>query len=239
MNLQYFKISGQGKRNYNEDAFLIDADNNLFMVCDGVGGSNRGDIASKKACEYFSRYLLEKGEFTQSEIEKSLLETERCFDEYMTQNPDARGMATTLTFLKLENEKATIGHIGDSRVYQIRNGKILFMTRDHSFVNELVASGFLTEEEARQHPKRNQITRAIQGSENSTLIDVDLITSIEPGDYFLLCSDGILEGIDNEWIENNFTFDNSLEKIENGISESCQKNSSDNYTAIVIKITDI
>jgi len=239
MNLQYFKISGQGKRDYNEDAFFIDAGSSLFMVCDGVGGSNRGDIASKKACEYFSGYLLEKNRFTQSDIEKSLQETERGFDEYIAKNPEASGMATTLTFLKLDDGNGIAGHIGDSRIYQVRNGEILFMTSDHSFVNELVASGFLTEEEARVHPKRNQITRAIQGSENSTLIDVDLIKSIENGDYFLLCSDGILEGIDNKWIENNFTSANSLENIENGIKENCLKKSSDNYTAIVIQITNI
>jgi len=239
MEIEYLTMSEQGQRNYNEDALLADTDNGIFMVCDGVGGSNRGDIASKKACEYFSDYVIRQNEVSEIVLEQALVETEMKFDEYTSGFPEAKGMATTLTFLKITPQGAIAGHIGDSRIYQIRNGEIIFMTQDHSFVNELVASGFLTEEEAVNHPKKNQITRAIQGSESSTLIDFGHIESIEKNDFFMLCSDGILEGIDKDWISENFKSKFELSAIEKGIRENCAEKSNDNYTAILIKITEI
>lgn len=237
MKTNYFIISEDGKRPYNEDFFFADQKSDLFLVCDGVGGNNKGEVASRKACEYFSEHLPSTSDFSLTTIEKTLVQCESKFDEYTSQNPDAKGMATTLTLLKLFPEKAVIGHIGDSRVYHVRNGEILFQTSDHSFVNELVASGFLTPEEALTHPKRNQITRAIQGSENNTYIDVHEIDSVETNDYFMLCSDGILEGIDNEFIQNNFLENNSLENIKELILNNCREKSNDNYTTIVIKIS--
>lgn len=237
MKISYVTISEVGKRPYNEDYLFVGADSNFFMVCDGVGGSNKGEVASRKACEYFSEYLKESPDFSLTGLEKALVHCESKFDEYTRQNPDAKGMATTLTLLKLIQNKAIIGHIGDSRVYHIRNGEILFHTTDHSFVNELVASGFLTPEEAKTHPKRNQITRAIQGSEYNTYIDVNEIDSIEKDDYFLLCSDGILESVDDDFIRRNFLEENSLEQLKGRILEICQEMSNDNYTAIIVKIS--
>ena len=238
MDIQHMVISGQGKRDYNEDSFFADDNQDLYLVCDGVGGSNRGDIASKKACEYFSEFLLRTNDYSESNIETALQETEKKFDSYIEAHPEAAGMATTLTLLKLFSNKAVIGHIGDSRVYHIRNGEILFRTEDHSFVNELVASGFLTPEEAKVHPKRNKITRAVQSTEYSTLIDVHVLDNIERSDYFMLCSDGILEGVDEDFIHINFFSENNLENIKNQISEKCESNSNDNYTAIILKISD-
>lgn len=238
MKANYFTISEEGKRPYNEDFLFLDSESNLFIVCDGVGGSNKGEVASRKACEFFSDYLSRFSDYSITGLEKALVDCESRFDEHTAQNPDTKGMATTLTLLKLFENKAVIGHIGDSRVYHVRNGEIMFQTVDHSFVNELVASGFLTPEEAKTHPKRNQITRAIQGSENNTYIDVNEIESIEENDYFILCSDGILEGISDEFIQNNFTENNSLENLKELILKDCREKSNDNFTAIVIKISN-
>lgn len=235
MKINYVTISEVGKRPYNEDYLLVGVDSDFFMVCDGVGGSNKGEVASQKACEYFSEYLRNSLDFSMNNLEKALAQCENKFDDYTRQNPDAKGMATTLTLLKLFPNKAVIGHIGDSRVYHIRNGEILFQTIDHSFVNELVASGFLTPEEAKTHPKRNQITRAIQGSEYPTYIDVNEIESIEENDYFMLCSDGILEAVDEDFIRRNFLKENSLEQLKGRILEICREMSNDNFTAIIIK----
>lgn len=237
MKTSYVTISEEGKRPYNEDYLYTEPDSGLFMVCDGVGGSNKGEVASRKACEYFAGHLKSFPDFSLTGLEKTLVECEKKFDAYTRQDPDARGMATTLTLLKLFPEKAVIGHIGDSRVYHIRNGKILFQTTDHSFVNELVASGFLTPEEAKTHPKRNQITRAIQGSEHPTYIDVNEIESVQNQDYFMLCSDGILEAIDDDFILRNFLEENSPEQLKGRILEMCREMSTDNFTAIIIKIS--
>ena len=236
METNYFTISETGKRPYNEDYLFAHPDSNLFLVCDGVGGSSKGEGASRKACGTFADHLLGTSDFSVEGIEKALVHTESQFDEYTRENPDAQGMATTLTLLKLFPEKAVLAHIGDSRVYHIRDGEILFQTTDHSFVNELVASGFLTPEEAKTHPKRNQITRAIQGSEHPTYIDVHTVESIQEEDYFLLCSDGILEAIDEDFIQRNFLKENNLEQLKGRILEICRELSSDNFTAIVIKI---
>lgn len=239
MKTNHFALSEQGRRPNNEDSFFLTEDNLFFMVCDGVGGSNKGEIASLKACEYFSETLLSNQNFSLINIENALKTTELRFDAYCNEFPDTKGMATTLTFLKLHNHKATLGHIGDSRIYHIRNGNILFHTTDHSFVNELVASGFLTPEEAKTHPKKNQITRAIQGSEHATLIDVNEINDLQTGDYFMLCTDGILESVDEEFIFENFHTEAILDNIRQNIIEICQKKSNDNFTAIVVRISDL
>src|SRR5690606_8574683 len=184
-----------------------------------------------------SESLKNSSDFSLTGLEKALVQCENKFDEYTRQNPDAKGMATTLTLLKFLSGKAVIAHIGDSRVYHIRNGEILFQTTDHSFVNELVASGFLTPEEAKTHPKRNQITRAVQGSEYPTYIDVNEIESVQNQHYFMLCSNGILEAIDDDFILRNFLEENSPEQLKGRILEMCREMSTDNFTAIINKIT--
>ncbi|CAG4994734.1 hypothetical protein DYBT9275_01455 [Dyadobacter sp. CECT 9275] len=235
-----------GKRTNNEDNLfpakgMATSDDRLFLVCDGVGGAEKGEIASDIACQaipdYFRRNSIFKSEaqtvydaiaFAKTEIEK-----------FLRDNPGSEGMATTLTLLHLHEDGATIAHIGDSRVYHIRNGKILWKTRDHSYVNDLVNAGLITEAEALSHPRRNVIMRALQGNDPNVTADVHTIPKINKGDYFFLCSDGILESVDDTTLtEILSTQDADTVKMER-IAGLCRENSRDNFSAYLVRITQV
>ena len=178
------------------------SESSLFMVCDGIGGDDAGEVASQNVCDAISQSIQkdghdEDGIFTNEDLINSLDSPYIALDE--KDNGAVKKMGTTLAFLKLHNGCATMAHIGDSRVYHIRPGKteneteILFMTEDHSLVNRLVKAGEITKEEARHSKRRNIITRAMQPGVDRCEADIALINDIQPGDYFYLCSDGMLE----------------------------------------------
>lgn len=241
MQISFKTISSRGKREQNEDAFLTIEEAGIFIVCDGVGGSNKGEIASNKTCDSIKNYFkdFDSEMIGISEIKKSVIKAETFLTEYVNENPESEGMATTLSLLKLSEQKSIIAHIGDSRVYHVRDGKIIFQTVDHSLVNELVASGFIKPEDAKSHPKKNVITRAIQGNSENADPDFYEIKDLQVNDYFLLCTDGILESIDNTFIEANFISTQNLTELTNTVFEQCNAKSNDNFTAIFIKLIEI
>lgn len=225
-----------GKRENNEDFFLIDSEKRLYIVCDGVGGSNKGEEASQLAAQSFKSFLADKKTIKLDHIKSALEYTEEQFDLYTQENPKSKGMATTITLLHLLDNKALVAHCGDSRVYHVRDGNILFQTKDHSYVQELVDSGYITAEEALTHPKRNQISQAILGTSHPAIIDTLMLNDIRENDYFMLCSDGILESVSNDFIEEKFLEQTKLSDLKKEIQEICSKNSNDNFTAILVKI---
>ncbi len=230
------KIHNKGKRDNNEDYLLFDDEKNIYIVCDGVGGSNKGEEASKLAANSFLNYFDKNIEIDIENLKKALKFTESKFDEFIAENPESQGMATTLTFLHLIGKKAILAHCGDSRIYQIRNGEIIFKTKDHSFVQELVDSGYITPEAALIHPKKNRITRAIQGTEKFTALDIQTIEDVQENDYFILCSDGILESISDDYLKEKFNSYSNLSEMRKEIEMLCSEKSNDNFTAIFIKI---
>ena len=235
-----------GKRTNNEDNLYpppgrVTADDRLFLVCDGVGGSEKGEVASDIACKAIPAYFI-KNRIAKSEAQAihdavSFAKTE--IEEYLKVNPGSEGMATTLTLLHLHENGATIAHIGDSRVYHIRKGKILWKTRDHSYVNDLVKAGVITEEEAQSHPRRNVIMRALQGNDAGVKADIHTISEINQGDYFFLCSDGILESVDDTALTEILSTGNGDSAKMDHIASRCLENSNDNYTAYLIRIEQI
>jgi protein phosphatase len=242
-----FATTEKGKRLNNEDSIypsseLASPEQRLFVVCDGVGGAEKGEIASELACDsfetYFSTFL---GESDPSEdfINKAVRYVELQFDEYIKQNPEAQGMATTFTLLYIGNNGITIAYAGDSRIYQFRDGKIIFKTEDHRLVNSWIKLGKITEEEAETHPKRNVITRAIVGSEHITSADVNMLTDIEPGDRFFLCTDGVTESFSDKALTEIFSKGNNSEEVKNIIVECCNNQSKDNFSFYIIPILDI
>lgn len=235
--MTYTTIHQKGKRENNEDFIKSLPLQNIFMVCDGVGGSSKGEVASEMACDSFESFFSNNTSPLSNEVlYNALLFTEKEFENYIEQNPDSRGMATTLTFVGFQDNKAICSHCGDSRIYHVRNGNILFKTKDHSLVNELVASGYITENEAKTHPKKNQITRAIMGTQNPTFIDTTVISEIQTNDFFLLCTDGILEGISEEDFPTLFQAGKQVSEIKQEIETKCLLFSNDNFSAIIIKI---
>ncbi len=243
---QPFAASEKGKRKNNEDAVyplpeVVSSEDSLFLVCDGVGGENKGEIASCLTCEmipaFFRTFLI--GEINSSFIQKSVQYVETCFDQYVTEHPEAIGMATTMAMLYIERGTVVIAHIGDSRVYQIREGHIIFQTEDHSLVNSWVKLGRITEEEARIHPQKNIILRAIQGKNHPTEVDVSFITDVKDGDIFFMCTDGVIESWRKKDLENLFAEPFSLEKIKDTLVEVCSENSRDNFSFYLIPVKNV
>jgi len=229
-------IHEKGKRANNEDFLLADADKKIFIVCDGVGGHAKGEEASQLATKSFHNFLSDKT-INEITLVDALKYTEQKFTDFTAQNSDSEGMATTLTLLSLKDDKSAIlAHCGDSRIYHIRNRTILYQTKDHSFVQELLDGGFITEEQAENHPQKNKITRAIKGTEKPTQLSLYQIENIQSEDYFMLCSDGILESISADFISENFGAKTDLKALKNEILQKCHQNTKDNFTAILIKV---
>ena len=239
-------ISERGQRLNNEDSIyplseLADSDQKLFMVCDGVGGAEKGEIASSLACEsirtFFDTFL--EGDPLPEFIHKAIQYTETRFDEYVVDHPEAKGMATTMTLAYIGDSGILLAHTGDSRIYQFRNGKLIFQTDDHSLVNMYVKQGMLSPNEALYHPKKNVITRAIQGTEFLAEADVVLLTDIQPGDYLFMCTDGVTECITNDALSQIFTENQTPVEIKNAIVEICSEESRDNYSFYILPIQNI
>ena len=239
-------ISEKGRRQNNEDyvyplSELVNANQKLFIVCDGVGGAQKGEIASVLACEsirtFFSTFIEEDPSHTL--INKAVQYTETRFDEYVAIHPEAHGMATTMTLLYIGESGVTVAHVGDSRIYQFRDGNLIFKTEDHSLVNEWVKQGMITSEEAFRHPRKNIITRAIHGTSQSFEADVIHLTDIQSGDYFFMCTDGVTDCIMDTALSQIFEESKTTDAIKNTIIEKCSSESRDNYSFYIIPIQNI
>ena len=176
------------RRRRNEDSYVIDPP--LFAVADGMGGAQAGEVASKLA----AGAVKERG----ADVESLIQEANRRVHQRSLEDPNTSGMGTTLTVAAVEDGAVSIGHVGDSRAYLVRDGSLEQLTEDHSLVGELMRTGKLSAEEAETHPQRSMITRALGTDPN---VDVDIF-SVDPrdGDLFLLCSDGLTSMVDDREI---------------------------------------
>lgn len=224
-------------------------DDRLFILCDGMGGHDAGEVASATVCEVLSAAALQAqpdptGQFSDEIFLDSLAAAYDALDKKDT--GAVKKMGTTMTFLKLHADGATIAHMGDSRVYHIRPGKtaedtqILFQTCDHSLVNDLLRIGELTPEEAKTYPRKNVITRAMQPNmERRCRADIYHTSDIQAGDIFYLCSDGMLENMEDPQICYNFSSEAGRDTdIVNNLTSATQYNR-DNHTAFIIRITEV
>ena len=227
-------ISELGKRNNNEDNYGLNKGLS-YVVCDGVGGSEKGEIASEIAVRCFVEAFKENVNADANDVLKN---TEGKLTAYINAHPEALGMATTLTFSQIRSNGIYLAWVGDSRIYQFRNGAIIFKTTDHSWVNDALKAGIISANEAINHPKSNIITRAVQGSHKPTNADTRLLTDVEKGDLILHCSDGVLESWDDDSLKALFSSENEPKEILEIIKKECNINSKDNFTAIVYKIED-
>lgn len=246
MSLEYAAISDRGMlREKNEDFWNIvlsaDGSPQAFIVADGMGGHEAGDVASRMAVEAISKEVAvqmqnpESGCSVQSFLEKAILSSNEDIYQYALTHLNGAGTGTTLTAGVLHKGRLTIAHIGDSSLYLLRNGVIEKITRDHSFVGELVEKGVLDAEEARTHPLRNQITRAL-GYEKQVQIDFyDL--DIQPKDIYLFCTDGLTSKITQDELVSMLTAKAELEQtLKNMVALANQRGGEDNITAIAVKI---
>lgn len=182
------------KRRRNEDSYVCEPP--LFAVADGMGGHQAGEVASRLAAAALREDVEPAG--GTERIEELIREANRRIWQHSKEDVTASGMGTTVTAARVEGDSVTIGHVGDSRAYRIREGQIEQLTEDHSLAAELERSGKLSAEEARMHPQRSVITRAL-GTDPDVEIDAFSVEG-RPGDVYLLCSDGLSSMVDDATI---------------------------------------
>jgi serine/threonine protein phosphatase PrpC len=215
------------------------ADDTIFIVCDGVGGSNNGEVASRIVSESVGNALLKirGSKINLAIVNKALTEAKVKLINYSSAHNLSTDMATTFSMLALIGRKAFISWCGDSRVYHIQKGEINFKTQDHSLVNTLLKSGDITADEAEAHPQKNVILKAIRADETTTEAECQWIRKIKNGDYFLLCSDGLLENISERDIkfllEQN---DKGTIDLVQSFQKFCFNKTNDNYSMYLIKV---
>lgn len=235
-----------GQRNNQEDSIFpafgeATDDDRLFILCDGMGGHEHGEVASQTVCKAMSDTLLSlsKQSFTDDDLLDALQTAYRQLD--CLDNSHLRKMGTTLCLLYFHQGGLTAAHIGDSRIYHIRpkENRILFQSRDHSLVYDLYQAGEISYEEMRTSLQKNIITRAIQpGEENRVRPAIVHIADIQPGDYFYICSDGMLEQMDNDELCRLLSTDGSDEKKRMQLIAATSDNK-DNHSAYLIHIKEV
>lgn len=244
-------------RKDNQEDFLwpnpltVTTGNRVFVMCDGVGGQECGEVASQTAATALGSYLTEHyptgGIVTKADFEEALSYAYNEMDK--VDNGAVRKMGTTMTCLVLHRGGALVAHIGDSRIYHVRpslaskEGRtgIIYQSADHSLVNDLLRAGEITEEEAVNFPQKNVITRAMQPHlERRYKADIYEIDDVQSGDFFFLCCDGVLEQLTNdklgEILANEGLDDDA--KIS-AIKAVCDGNTRDNYTCWLVPIESV
>lgn len=237
-----------GRKNNQEDYLYpshADEKTRVFIMCDGMGGHDNGEVASKTAANALGDYLSSCSAIDVSTFETGLTKAYDALDNI--DNNSAKKPGTTMTCLCLNDDNYLVAHIGDSRIYHIRpslfnpetkRGGILYQSSDHSLVNDLLKAGELTEEEARDFPQKNVITRAMQPHLTKRYkADVYMFNDIKGGDYFFLCCDGVLEQLSNEVLceilaDSNLNDEQRLSEIKN----ICDGMTRDNYTCWLVPI---
>ena len=250
MEVKAYGLTHVGRqRQHNEDSFLVADEAKLFLVADGMGGHAAGEIASRIAVDSISEFIVhtkeDDGTWPHAYDEHYTRTTNRLMAalrmantrvlEAMRKDARLRGMGTTVVAAMADGGKMSVAHVGDSRAYMIRHGKISRITSDHSWVFEQVQAGMLTEAEAEKHPLRNVITRALGGalSVNPDASEIDS----KPGDIYLLCSDGLTGMVPEEEILKLVTANtDDLEKAcKELIDMANERGGLDNVTAILVK----
>jgi serine/threonine protein phosphatase PrpC len=229
-------------REINEDAYCIENDQlKLFIVADGMGGHNAGEIASNIAIHSIKdymrknmhRYMNKEDDEVFKVLREAIVAANMDIFMHSVKEKECKGMGTTLTAVLILSQ-AYIGHVGDSRAYLIQKNKITQITKDHSLVGELVRNGSITESEAKIHPQRNIITRALGTEEN---VNIDLCTvNFEADDMIVLCTDGLSNMIEGEEIKNTLIDCKDIQlACEQLVALANERGGTDNITMIGVR----
>ena len=237
------------KRQHNEDAMLVDGPLGLYIVADGMGGHAAGEVASARAVEVVRAHLTTNKSILK-DLEKdpnqaaraaaaSLVEVavqRACADIYKLATTDAskRGMGTTFVCLAISGTKGVIGHVGDSRVYLVRNGQCHRLTEDHTLIAAQLRAGTITREQAATSQYRNVITRAV-GIQESVQVDT-LLVDLMPGDTYVLCSDGLHGYLNDEEIIPLMQGTASADMPRRFVELANERGGKDNITAIQVEV---
>ena len=240
------------RRDHNEDSFAANPDTKLFIVCDGMGGHAAGEVASRIAVDTVASFIQATANDEDItwpfEYDESLsLNANRMRTAIRLANQNViatihdrkeyKGMGTTIVCAVLSETLASVGHVGDSRMYLLRGNNIEQVTRDHSWIDEQLKQGILTPEEARKHPLRNVITRAL-GSKDEVLVDVE-DHKLQDGDILLMCSDGLTGMLEDEEIKDvvRQNQDDLNRACKSLIDNANARGGDDNVTVILVRYT--
>jgi protein phosphatase len=236
-------------REKNEDAFLVDDSWRLYLVADGMGGHAGGGFASSNAVATVAEELRRQEDsqdmtqplrtdadhtHTQMQLLHALKRANEALFLRSISDSQLRGMGTTLTAIKFDERYANLAHVGDSRAYLVREGKLCQLTSDHSWVQEQVRSGVLTAEEARLHPLKNIITRSM-GHEREVTVDL-FKEEYRIGDRYLLCSDGMTNMVEDDEILATVTQEAPEPAVRRLIQRAKEEGGLDNITVIVVAL---
>jgi len=229
-------------RKVNQDMFLLDEAVGLYAIADGMGGHAAGEVASDLAINALAGSWRQNGSPADDRptgevgelLREALSEGNRRICESVVTRSEWRGMGTTMVAMAVTGERAVIAHVGDSRAYLLREGELRLLTSDHSWVNEQVKLGLLTDEQAHRHPMRNIVTRALG---NQPEVEVDLMEeSVQPGDVFFLCSDGLSGMLHQDEIQEILTEHGASPRAacEELVQRANAHGGEDNITVIVL-----
>lgn len=238
-------------RAHNEDYFEIDPQHRLYVVADGMGGHSHGEVAAQIAVSAIRDFIAKTadrdttwpfGMDARLERHSNLLRmaVRMAHDHVLraiSKDGSLYGMGTTVVGLLLAGGTAAVAHVGDSRAYRLRDGRLEQLTQDHTWVNEQVVAGFLSKEQARSHPLKNVVTRAL-GGESDVLVDLREVR-VRPGDLYLLCSDGLTGMLSDADIRDRMAADKSLHEICRAlINDSNARGGVDNVTVVLLSIEE-
>ena len=222
-------------RKNNEDAIIF-IEPETFVVADGMGGQAAGEVASQMLIDITKNFLAAVPEpFNEDILKKAILKSNAAILREAEKNSNYKGMGTTATILHIYNRRAYFAHVGDSRIYRLRNKNFEQLTQDHSYVEELVRAGEITAEEAKVHPMKNVLTQAVGALEE---ISVDTASfPVETGDIFLLCTDGLTNMVDDEKIAEILTI--SANPAEDLITAALDNGGLDNVSVMIVGVENL
>lgn len=238
-------ITDKGRtRQKNEDSIKIISSENFFMLADGVGGNNSGEVASSCAVEALEKYVSENPLdrlSSKEEIFRYFLDAVNFVNQYILviSDTDAKfeGMATTLVFAYIKDDTVYVSNIGDSRLYVATDEKLYQITDDHTYVNDLVKMGAITREEASRHKKKNVITKAI--GVNSYIRPDCFCVKAGPGSTLLICSDGLYDEVSDKDIFRTLTSNDDMQQCADDLVGQANENGgSDNISVICIRMEE-
>jgi len=226
-------------RQNNEDTYALDSAHGFCLVADGMGGMAGGELASQMFAEaaqdIFASGVLATERDRIETVQRIFWHANNGILKHVENNPHLKGMGCTAELVVFADNRYVIGHMGDSRTYQLRNGQLKQLTKDHSLVQEQLDQGIISDPQAAAHSMRNIILRAVGVEEN---LQLDIIRgNIQAGDLYLVCSDGLTDMVEMNDIRNVLSSDLGIaEKVEALISEALAAGGKDNVTVVVVMV---
>jgi serine/threonine protein phosphatase PrpC len=238
-----YSIHEVGRKKNQEDYLWptpgsSNGNDNCFIVCDGVGGSDNGEVASKVVAEYIGNAMkqVKPDELTIQKVSDLLYTAQQELIRHANENKLNTDMATTFSMCAMAESRALLVWCGDSRIYHLRNGETLYKTQDHSLVGMLLRNGDITEDEAAVHPRKNVILRAIKADNSPINAEGYWIDDLNDEDFIMLCTDGLLENIREKDLYEILKPGSDPDQIIAEIKLKCDNKTRDNYSMYLLKI---